>query len=446
VSESSGQGVFGELMRQMGSATGDWNPEPDDHILGMLRPDVTPSPNEIKAIFLVKSCCIRKKPGGRTVWGKIDGEPLTVKRLSDYFDWDVSNAAKHLKRPLGWGFIQIKKGVLGMRADVTGTAPEEDPDTPPDINGENKAKVLNSLVCTYHVPEYVAIDLKRLSFQEVEKFATRWIHNEQAQKRRLADAQIAIRERRFEEQQNLCQEFGSRLKKLKDRDAGGEESRRSSVQLTFSSMEDFHSPAESPKKDGYVRTKKPRTYAPERRSVQTGASLSDFSLSSETELRDARSSAEENQLAESRPARNKEAATPRPPDSTENLPVEVVERNRRAEITRTAERLIGRRLRTDDPLRDSFPQLALQFDLPVYSVCAFLEQECSEQRRVGQPVSTLAALYDAAVMKLHTWSERHRTEIEHWRRIEQRHRVEEVNEPFDPQSFVKAAAAEKGMP
>jgi hypothetical protein len=135
--------VFGQLMRTMGSPTGDWHPTPDTHISGNLREDVQPTASETKSINYVNGCCLLQKPGGRTEWGKTEeGEPCVLARIADrLFNGDVSNAAKAVKRPLAWGFIRCnKEGVFGTGASVTGTALIQ-PDLPAEGEGETKAKL-----------------------------------------------------------------------------------------------------------------------------------------------------------------------------------------------------------------------------------------------------------------------------------------------------------------
>ena len=142
---------YSELMREAGSPNGAWNPEPDEHILGMVRADVSLSANEIKAIFGVKAHCLRNNPvKGRTAWGWTPtGQLFRATELSGYYGWDEANTQKWLKRPLAYGFIRKnEEGQLGIGAWVRGTAgPEEnsEPASEPDL-----------LVCTDKLPRYLA--------------------------------------------------------------------------------------------------------------------------------------------------------------------------------------------------------------------------------------------------------------------------------------------------
>lgn len=266
---------FTQLMHEMGSTTGDWNPEPDGHITGFLRKDVNPSPNEIKLINCVKSCCTRKKTGGRTAWGKVNGEPLKLTQIKDLLNWDISNAAKHAKRPLAWGFVRVNEdGVFGTGAAEVSVSGRVKPELKP--LGEEKAKDLNSLVCTYQLPQYVADELKGLSPEQAEIFVTEWVRRHELAKKRQAEAMAAERQREFEDKNELCKAFGSELRKREKLAKKPQASTPQNSEQRTPAEDDFHRYVHTSAEiepEQFVQTTGAGLYGPEKQSVQTDVSL-----------------------------------------------------------------------------------------------------------------------------------------------------------------------------
>jgi len=204
---------YADLMREAGSPNGAWNPEPDEHISGVLRHDVELSPNETKAIFGVKAHCIRNNPAkGRTAWGwAATGKPFRATELGNLFGWDPSNTMKHLARPLAYGFIRRdeKTGQLGLGARVQGkyVPPNPKPGTPSEVD---------LLVCTYQLPRYLAESVcSQLTANRRVAFLDGW----KAIKERKQDELNTEKQRIYESEQNElsehCRTFDPRLPGLK---------------------------------------------------------------------------------------------------------------------------------------------------------------------------------------------------------------------------------------
>lgn len=217
-SKKSNGGVadYDKLMRDMGSPDGAWNPQPDAQILGVLRDDVSLSPNDSKAIAVVSSACIRKKPKGRTAFGLTEhGKPLIRERLYEILGWDPSNGSKVVIRLLAWGFLrENSEGVLGLGANVNGTyteAPEEAKNECPKC-GRNFGEDRICMVCTYHLPEYLFVARKRLSEIERKKFDQGWVAAKEREAERIAESTKTIRHETKEQLQDHCKAFGLELK------------------------------------------------------------------------------------------------------------------------------------------------------------------------------------------------------------------------------------------
>ena len=202
-----------ELMREAGSSNGAWNPEPDQHIAGILHESIALTPNEVKAITYVKACCLRfnvKLHGerGRCVWGVTEnGKKLTRARMADKFEWDLGNTNRYLKRPLAWGFIRENAdGILGIGARIS-TGALVDPD-----GGENEANDGKEVVCTDNLPKYLFEESKRLSSDDRERFFTMWGAEKKAAQERLAAAVAQEREAEQKRLIEVCNSFGLTLK------------------------------------------------------------------------------------------------------------------------------------------------------------------------------------------------------------------------------------------
>lgn len=204
-----------ELMREMDSPNGAWNPEPDAHITATLRDDVELSPNETKLIAYVKFCCSRLKSGGRSAWGKTEGgKPLTITRIADYFGWDTDNARKHAKKPIAYGFVRVRQKPTG---DEFGLGARVDGKYTPELAGRTNSEYADSPVCTYRIPPYLLVDLQRLTRSEREKFLQGWSSRKEAAQQRLNDAVAACRTQEQAELSEHCKAFGLELKVGKKR-------------------------------------------------------------------------------------------------------------------------------------------------------------------------------------------------------------------------------------
>jgi hypothetical protein len=157
-------------------------------------------------------------------------------------------------------------------------------DTPEDV-GEKKAKLLNELVCAYHLPEYVCVDLKGHSEIEVEKFATRWIRQENTFKERMREADRIIRKQHFKDQNELCKSVGSQLKTVVEKDASNKKTnpakkkkkkeppKRQTLQISFLDSDGDNRYAHTNNGDGSAQTNNIGERKPEFQSAQTDASL-----------------------------------------------------------------------------------------------------------------------------------------------------------------------------
>lgn len=202
---------YSNLVREAGSPNGAWNPDPDEQILGVLRDDVVLSPNEIKFIFLVKYCCLRQKPMGRTAWGFTEtGKPLRDTEVGAFFGWDPANTMKYAKRPLAYGFVRKNaNGQYGIGARVQGKfiEPKPEPGSPSEVD---------LLVCTDKLPRYLAeavcsqlTEPEKFSFLKTWRSITTDSQQElNTQKQRIYDK----RQKRLEEH---CKSFRGKLPDLK---------------------------------------------------------------------------------------------------------------------------------------------------------------------------------------------------------------------------------------
>jgi hypothetical protein len=207
---------YGQLVRGMGSTDGAWNPDPDDQITGTLRDDVELSPNDSKFIAYVKACCTRLKPEGRTALGVTErGKPLTLARIIDYFDWDSGNTSRQAKRLLAWGFVRVnEQGVFGLGACVRGSYIEE-ADGPKIACAKCGRKVGENgkcAVCTYSIPEYVFVAIKRLSEIERKNFIQGWVSKKERELKRIAESTKTIRQETKAELKTYCRSYGIELK------------------------------------------------------------------------------------------------------------------------------------------------------------------------------------------------------------------------------------------
>lgn len=281
------------LMREMGSETGAWNPEPDEHITGLLRDDVELSPNELKLLAYVKACCLRQP---RRPWGKTaSGLPLTLQEIADQFGWDSGNAAKHARRPLAHGFIRKNSdGVYGIGARIRGTNDMSPAElyrmSCDDILAAGEEK--KHIVCTDSIPQYLFAQFKGLSHAERKKFAQWWVSSKEAEKEELARTVKAVRNRFQEERTAEAKElFGIDIqrgpKPVKvDRKTAAEEEDLLSVQ-TVAAEED----------EEFVQTANATLYSVENGPVQTAPPYKQSS-----ELTELASSPEQAQASETRSA------------------------------------------------------------------------------------------------------------------------------------------------
>jgi hypothetical protein len=265
---------YNELMREMDSPDGIWNPEPDGHITGTLREDVSLSPTDTKTLAYVKSCCTRMKrlsakgapppyEGDRTAWGRTgDGKPLTVQRVADFFEWDRSNALKSVNRLVAYGFIrQNKAGILGLGARVTGILKEE--------GGEGKE---NECGLYKPLPKYLLTHLKGLSGAEAESFPAKWDAIETWAEAAHAQAKSFIYQAKIARQDLLCQSVGTQLQKGggPSPDPAAQAKKKPIVQLTFlDEPEWFVQTTSQPEGEEFVQTPEASSYEPPPESVPT---------------------------------------------------------------------------------------------------------------------------------------------------------------------------------
>jgi hypothetical protein len=200
----------------MGSPDGAWNPEPDEQITGALRHDVDLSPNHSRFIAYVKACCIRKKAADRTALGITErGKPLTLARIIEYFDWDSGNASRLAKQLLAWGFVRINEnGVFGLGACVRGTFVEDEEGAKTECSkcGRKLGEFQKCAVCTYSIPEYVFVAIKRLSEIEQKNFIQGWVSKKERELERIAESTKTIRQETKADLNILCRQFGIELK------------------------------------------------------------------------------------------------------------------------------------------------------------------------------------------------------------------------------------------
>lgn len=208
-------------MREAGSTTGAWNPDPDEHILGMLREDVELSPNESKFVAYVKFCCTRQKPAGRTAWGFTEtGKPLRLTEIRAFFGWDWGNAEKYSKRPLAYGFIRKNAdGQFGLGARVQGRFSEDDP-------GSEPPSEVDLLVCTDKLPRYLAeaLVMKKYPSKARENFLQGWRSIKAEAQKELNSEKQRIYDREQERLSEHCKTFDAELPDLKRKAKSAEES------------------------------------------------------------------------------------------------------------------------------------------------------------------------------------------------------------------------------
>jgi hypothetical protein len=277
---------YADLMRQAGSPNGAWNPDPDEQTLGILRDDVEISPNEIKFLFLVKSCCLRQKPAGRTAWGFTEtGKPLRDTEVSAFFGWDPANTMKWSKRLLAWGFIRKNtSGQYGIGARVQGkfVPPKPQPGTPSEVD---------LLVCTDKLPRYLAeAACSQLTESEKLSFLQGWRRIKSEYQQKLN----AEKQRIYEQEQNHldehCKAFSGKLPGLKRKGSKAPEEEAadpdSDLSVQTSSVQNGEEPLYSAP-DGSVRTtyirkqSKASSPAPSPPSVSGSPRASSSSSSSE---------------------------------------------------------------------------------------------------------------------------------------------------------------------
>jgi hypothetical protein len=82
------------------------------------------------------------------------------------------------------------------------------------------------------------------------------------------------------------------------------------------------------------------------------------------------------------------------------------------EIPDTVEALLEMKFSPTNSLKGKFTSLAAQFQLPVASVCRFLQDKVSKKRSDEYPITSAGALYDFAVKDLLGWAKQHPREIE----------------------------------
>lgn len=206
---------YTRLMREAGSRNGAWNPDPDDHLLGLIRDDVSLTSNEAKAMFGVKAHCLRPNSlKGRTAWGWTPtGKPFRATELAAYFGWDEANTLKWLKRPLDFGFLRKNEetGQLGIGACVRAPADPE-----PEGEPENPESEVDLLVCTDKLPRYLAEAIvNNYGPSERVTFINGWKSIKNAAKEALAAQKQRIYDREQNELSNYCKAFDPELPELK---------------------------------------------------------------------------------------------------------------------------------------------------------------------------------------------------------------------------------------
>jgi hypothetical protein len=223
-----------DLMRAAGSPNGAWNPDPDEHLTGMLREDVCLSPNELKFIALVKSCCVRPKPTrpnyddfgrGRTLLGWTEtGKPLRLTEVMAFFGWDKGNAHKYSLRPLAYGFIRKEAdGQFGLGARVQGRY-EEQPE------GAKSAPEEEEVVCTDNLPNYLAVEIKRFNKSDRLQFLRGWRTIRAAAQQRLNAQKKRLYDLEQTELSVHCKAFELELKRKSE--SAGDDAEKTEGELS----------------------------------------------------------------------------------------------------------------------------------------------------------------------------------------------------------------------
>jgi hypothetical protein len=208
------------------------------HTRGMLRHDVELSANESKFVALVVLSCVCQKPLGpdiedfgfcRTVWGWTEtGTPLRLTEVMAFFGWDKGNAHKYSRRPLAYGFIRKNAdGQFGIGARVEGKFLDEpEPKDAPLEEGE--------VVCTDNLPNYLAVEIRRLSKSDRRNFLLGWRQIKKTARERLAAEKKRLYELEQDELSSHCKAFALELKRRSETAADDppESEPRLSVQTT----------------------------------------------------------------------------------------------------------------------------------------------------------------------------------------------------------------------
>lgn len=240
---------YADLMRAAGSTDGAWNPDPDEHIIGMLRHDVELSANESKFVALVKLCCLRQKPfspdvddfgRGRTLWGWTEtGKPLRLAEVMSFFHWDKGNAHKYSRRPLAYGFIRKNAdGQFGIGARVQGKFvenPETDQLTPEE----------DEVVCTDNLPKYLAVEIERFSKPDRLNFLRGWRQIRAASQQRLNTYKQHNYQREQNELSVHCRGFQLELKRKSESGAEEREVENTELSVQTTSVQNGDKPLDN---------------------------------------------------------------------------------------------------------------------------------------------------------------------------------------------------------
>jgi hypothetical protein len=205
-----------ELMREMGSKDGGWNPAPPDQDHAFLRSELVLTSNAARALAWIKWRTTNgSKPGGRTPFAADERGRLTLVHMAKDLGWsDLANASRHASELEEKGFARRDNaGVFWLNAEVVPctvqTTIEDDSE---NASGENR------LYCTYNLPKYISERFQQLTKDQQRLFLTGWSDSEEWGKAAQADAVAIIRERVSERQNRLCKELmGIELKSGKKR-------------------------------------------------------------------------------------------------------------------------------------------------------------------------------------------------------------------------------------
>ncbi len=285
-----------ELMREMGSRDGSWNPlPPDQHLLPAKHPELQLTQAQLASISWVQWMTVDRMKGcetpqTRTCQTHLDERgDLTLKDMMRGLGWkDLSNASKVVESVEELGFYRRdERRVFHLNANVNLRTARE--------RRKHKTGGLYK-----PLPDYLDAHIKGLSENERQDFIQGWVAAEQWEDDALAQAKVAIYEQTIQRKQELCRRVGAELKTGGGRpreEAKSGQTKPQIVQLTFVLTPDADGFVQTTDAEPFVPTSAAGSYEPEPEFVRDDASLfssSDSADSSSEKL--ASAPAEENEL------------------------------------------------------------------------------------------------------------------------------------------------------